>query len=120
MCVCVCTRARAEREREPFQSAGTFGLVTSTPHCTEVVSKTLKRYRQCQVSSQEYREDVMWKVNLLSYYNIFCNPKHCVHDDKANNLGLKLRQLIYSGRTNLSVGQNSSVAMFVPRCSLFI
>jgi hypothetical protein len=44
VCVCVCVRERErEREREPFQSLGTFSLVTNAPHSTEVVSTTLHK-----------------------------------------------------------------------------
>jgi hypothetical protein len=44
VCVCVWERERErEREREPFQSLGTFSLVTNAPHSTEVVSTTLHK-----------------------------------------------------------------------------
>ena len=35
-----------EREKRPFQSAGTFNLVTTAPHSSEVVSTTLGRKTQ--------------------------------------------------------------------------
>lgn len=53
------------RERKPFQSAGTFGLVISAPHSTEVVSNTLQSYHKCQVSSQEFRENVICRSKFV-------------------------------------------------------
>jgi hypothetical protein len=43
--VCVCVWVR-EWEKRPFQSAGTFNLVTTAPHSSEVVSTTLRRKTQ--------------------------------------------------------------------------
>jgi hypothetical protein len=59
VCVCVCVRER-EREREPFQSLGTFSLVTNAPHSTEVVSTTLHKIIKARVNIQDIRMNFLF------------------------------------------------------------